>query len=176
MRIFKDGIYTNRSPGEQAQWQEQQRKWELYEKSRPLTESEVSRMLLSAQINTLPVDDNTALRMRQFYPTFASVVGQTVKQGFRFAHTDKLWRVIQPELTIQAHYPPGSGTESLYAEVCETHEGTVDDPIPYAGNMALESDKYYLQDWVIYRCIRDTEAPVYHALADLVGLYVEVTE
>ena len=44
----------------------------------------------------------------------------------------------------------------------------------YDGNMALESGKYYMQDYVIYRCTRDTINPVYHALAELVGLYVEV--
>ena len=38
----------------------------------------------------------------------------------------------------------------------------------------LESGKYYLQDYVIYRCTRDTINPVYNALADLVGIYVEV--
>ena len=42
--------------------------------------------------------------------------------------------------------------------------------------MALESGKYYIQDYVIYCCTRDTINPVYNALADLVGLYVtEVT-
>ena len=37
------------------------------ERTRPLTESEVSRMLIVQQINTLTVDDNTALRMVEFY-------------------------------------------------------------------------------------------------------------
>ena len=131
------------------------------------------RAYINGSYITLTVDDNTALRMRQFYPTFASIVGQTVKQSFRFTYGDKLWSVAQAELTIQSNYPPGTGTESLYAEVCETHEGTLNDPIPYAGNMALENGKYYLQDWVIYLCIRDTVSPVFNALADLVGQYVE---
>jgi hypothetical protein len=39
--------------------------------------------------------------------------------------------------------------------------------------MALEAGKYYVQDGVIYRCIRDTENPVYSPLAQLVGTYVE---
>lgn len=54
------------------------------------------------------------------------------------------------------------------------HAGTADDPIPYEGNMALESGKYYSQDGVVYRCTRDTGNPVFHALSELVGLYVEV--
>ena len=146
---------------------------EVYERTRPLTESEVSRMLIAQQINTLEVDDNTALRMKDFYPAFESVIGQTVKQGFKFTHGGKLWRTEQPEMTIQENYPPGVGTESLYSEVCETHAGTLEDPIPYSGNMALESGKYYMQDGKVYRCTRDTGNPVYNALSELVGLYVE---
>ena len=64
-------------------------------------------------------------------------------------------------------------TPALWTEICESHAGTEDDPIPYSGNMALEYGKYYIQDGAVYRCTRDTINPVYNALADLVGLYVE---
>lgn len=149
-------------------------KSQLMERSRHLTADEVTAMLLTQQINTLVVDDNTALRMKSFYPTFESVVGQTVKKGFKFTHGGKLWRTEQPEMVIQAHYPPGAGMESLYSEICETHTGTEDDPIPYDGNMRLEYGKYYLQDYTIYRCMRDTGNPVTHKLSELVGHYVEM--
>ena len=173
MRIFDGKTYRDMTSEEIAEMQEAQAAFEAYERTRPLTESEVSRMLIAQQINTLTVDDNTALRMKDFYPAFESVIGQTVKQGFKFTHGNKLWRTEQPEMTIQEHYPPGIGTESLYSEVCETHAGTLEDPIPYSGNMALESGKYYMQDGKIYRCTRDTGNPVYNALSELVGLYVE---
>ena len=120
------------------------------------------------------LEDNTVLQMKEFCPAFDSIIGQTVKQGFKFSYGDKLYKTIQPDLTIRSHYPPSTGTESLYTEVCETHAGTLDDPIPYSGNMALENGKHYMQDYVIYLCNRDTINPVYNALAELVGLYVEV--
>ena len=119
------------------------------------------------------INGNDALIARSMYPTFESIIGKTVKHGFKFTHGGKLWRTEQPEMTIQEHYAPGMGTESLYSEVCETHAGTLEDPIPYNGNMALESGKYYSQDGKIYRCTRDTVNPVYNALSELVGLYVE---
>ena len=119
------------------------------------------------------INGNDALTARSMYPTFESIIGKTVKQGFKFTHGGKLWKTEQPEMTIQEHYAPGMGTESLYSEVCETHAGTLEDPIPYNGNMALESGKYYMQDVKIYRCTRDTVNPVYNALSELVGLYVE---
>lgn len=174
MRIFDGKTYRDMTAEELAQMKAERRKAELIEKSRPLTTDEVNRMLITQQINTLAVDDNTALRMKEFYPKFESIIGQTIeKQGFKFTYADKLWATVQPNLTVQSHYPPGEGTESLYTEVCETHAGTVDDPVPYEGNMALEAGKHYMQDWVIYLCTRDTVNPVYNALADLVGLYVE---
>ena len=119
------------------------------------------------------INGNDALTARSMYPTFESIIGKTVKHGFKFTHGGKLWRTEQPEMTIQEHYAPGMGTESLYSEVCETHAGTLEDPIPYNGNMALESGKYYSQNSKIYRCTRDTVNPVYNALSELVGLYVE---
>ena len=147
------------------------------EKYRPLTESEVNRMLIRQQINTLEVDDNTALRMRRYYPTFSELVGQTVTKGTKFRADDSedadLYKVIQPELTIQAHYPPGVGTESLYTRIDETHDGSLYDPIPYDGNMELEAGLYYTQGGVTYLCHRSTGQPVYNALSELVGLYVE---
>ena len=85
-----------------------------------------------------------------------------------------LYKTIQPELTIQAHYPPGVGTESLYTRIDEAHDGTKYDPIPYDGNMALESGKHYTQSGMTYLCSRDTVNPVYNALSELVGIYVEV--
>lgn len=139
--------------------------WEV-PKKQP-TSYEVARMMVAQT-----ADDNTALRMKQFYPTFESIVGQKVKQGFRFRHGDYLWATVK-ELTIQKHYPPGDGMESLYTKVNETHDGTIDDAIPYSGNMALVNGLYYTQNDVIYLCTRDTGNPVYHPLAELVGLYVK---
>ena len=38
------------------------------ERGRPLTAEEVTALLIRQQINTLLVDDNKALRTREFYP------------------------------------------------------------------------------------------------------------
>lgn len=148
------------------------RKWTVKRDMRPLSQSAVTNMLIAQQINTLTVDDNTALRMKKFYPTFEDIVGKKVNKGFKFTNGDKLWSVEQPELTIQKHYPPGEGMESLYTEVNETHEGTIDDAIPYNGNMTLEKGKYYAEGEIIYHCYWDTGIPVHNPLAELVGIYV----
>lgn len=170
-----NGKTVEMSEAEIAQIQYKQKEYEAAERTRPLTESEVSRLLIAQQINTLEVNDNTALRMLEFYPAFTDMIGKTVdKSGFKVQHNGKLWATLQPTTTFQAQYEPGAtGMESLFVEICETHDGTLDDPIPYGGNMALENGKYYLQDYVIYLCTRDTVNPVYNTLSELVGIYVE---
>ena len=119
-------------------------------------------------------DDTEAIEFKWVYPPWQSCIGKTVQQGFKFTYESELYKVIQPTLTIEEHYIPSQGTESLYARIDETHAGTVDDPIPYNGNMELFNGKYYIQNGVIYKCIRDSGTPLYHNLADLVGTYVEV--
>ena len=62
---------------------------------------------------------------------------------------------------------------SLWEVINETHVGTLGDPIPYDGNMALVSGLYYVQNGVIYLCTRDTVNPVYTGLDELVGIYTK---
>ena len=173
MIIFDGKNYVELPEAEITAMKDAIAKAEAEEKHRPLTEAEVNAMLIRQQINTLTVEDATAFRMKSFYPAFSQVIGQTVKQSFKFTYDGKLYKTLQPELTIAEHYPPGTGTESLYTEICETHDGSKYDPIPYSGNMALENGKYYIQDGVTYLCKRDTGNAVYDKLSDLVGLYVE---
>ena len=120
--------------------------------------------------------DAEAMTVKSLYPTFENIIGKTVSKGFKFTYSGYLWSVVQETITIQAHYPPSDGTESLYTRIDEQHDGTKYGPIPYSGNMALEEGKYYIQSGKTYLCNRDTGNPVYHALAELAGLYVtEVT-
>lgn len=176
MKKFVNGQYLEMTEEDIAELKVMQRKFEAEERARPMTTEEVSQLLIKQQINTLPVDNNTALRMKNFYPKWADLVGTTIENaGFKFTHKDKLWATVQANYTVQAHYEPGTmGMESLFTEVCETHAGTEEDPIPYNNNMVLENGKYYMQDYILYMCNRDSGNPVYNPLAELVGLYVEV--
>ena len=166
---YINGTYQNMTTEEIAAIEAEAARYEAIERTRPFTETEVSRMLISQQINTLEVDDNTALRMVAFYPEWAENTEYTI--GYKVQRNGKLWRCRQAH-TSQAGWEPENAA-SLWTEICESHAGTLDDPIPYSGNMALESGKYYMQDGKVYRCTHDTGTPVYHALSDLVGLYVE---
>ena len=169
MKIYINGKYIDMTAEEIAAMEAEAAKFEAYERTRPLTAEEVTAMLIKQQINILNVDDNTALRMTTFYPEWAANAEYTI--GYKVQRGGRLWRCLQAH-TSQAGWEPENAA-SLWTEICESHAGTLEDPIPYNGNMALESGKYYMQDGKIYRCTRDTVNPVYNALSELVGLYVE---
>lgn len=116
------------------------------------------------------LEDADAVNAKELYPVWG--VGMAYTAGRKVRYGERLYRVLQGHTAMVGWEP--EKTPALYTEINETHAGTLEDPIPYDGNMALESGKYYTQDGVVYLCTRDTVNPVYHALADLVGLYVEV--
>ena len=132
------------------------------------------RGLIEELSTTLP--DEKALNGVELFPTYEKLVAQNavVERGFRFRYNGKLYRTEQPTHTFNGVYAPGVGTESLYSEVTLPGDGMQDKPIEYSGNMSLENGKYYTQNGVVYLCNRDTGVPVYHALTDLIGIYVEV--
>lgn len=170
MKICDNGIMRDASQEELARMRAAQREQDLRERARPLTDSEVLALLIPGVINTAQVDDNTALRMMGYYPQWAS--GADYAVGYKVQHGGKLWRCRQAHSAITGWEPPS--VASLWEQVCESHTGAEDDPIPYEGNMALTAGLYYTQDYRLYRCIRDTINPVYHRLEELVGLYVEL--
>lgn len=133
------------------------------------------------EINTLGLTDEQALEVKEMFPMWDEFVDKVITTGTRFQYEGKLYEVLQDH-TVLSHYQPSINTAALYKEVVlETNEegelnGTLENPIPYEGNMVLENGKYYSQDGVIYLCTRDSGNPVYHALKDLVGLYVEIVQ
>lgn len=178
MKKYINGQYIEMTTEEIAALEAEQRKAEIAERTRPFTETEVSRMIIAEQINTLAVDDNTALRMREYYPDFDALVKRkfTAKDAeYKFRYGDTLYKTAQPNISFVAHYPPGTGTESMYTRIDETHDGSEYDPIPYSGNMVLEQGKYYMQDGVIYYCKYGSGIPVYEHLSTLTT-FVEIVE
>ena len=85
----------------------------IIERTRPLTAEEVTAMLIRQQINGLNVDDNTALRMTEFYPEWASDTDYTA--GYKAQRGGKLWRCVQAH-TSQTGWEP-ENAPSLWAKV-----------------------------------------------------------
>lgn len=133
------------------------------------------------EMNELNLSAVDALEVVEWFPKWGVDFkeGDTVTKGTKFQYEGKLYAVLQDH-TILAHYYPSINTASLYVEVTSEYNdqgkemGTLENPTPYEGNMVLENGKYYIQDEVVYLCIRNTVNPVYHNLTDLIGLYVEI--
>ena len=142
-----------------------------------MTEQQARKYRAIIERGAQGLSDAEALTMKTLYSEWTDLAakGYTAKdKGYKFVHGGDLYKTVKDNLTFASSWVPGVGTESLYTRIDETHAGTQDDPIPYDGNMALQSGKYYTQNNILYLCNRDTVNPVYNTLAELVGLYVEV--
>ena len=169
-KVLDNGVLRDMSPEEITTMQRESRECLLRERSRSLDLADVLALLIPGVINTARADDNTALRMRTYYPQWES--GADYAVGYMVQDEGRLWRCRQAHTAIIGWEPPNAA--SLWEQVCESHTGAEDDPIPYEGSMALEQGLYYTQDGAWYQCIRDTINPVYNPLAELVGTYVEL--
>ena len=118
-------------------------------------------------VQSLP--DASALEAVVLHPVWKAGIAYTA--GYKVQYGGKLCRCRQAH-TSQDGWEP-ENVPALWEELCETHDGSLYDPIPYEGSMALENGKYYSQDGVTYLCNRDTVNPVYNPLRELVGIYVE---
>lgn len=104
------------------------------------------------KINTYDLSPSEALQVKDRYLEWET--GINVKTGERYRVEDVLWECVKDHLT-QDNWKPSTATLSLWKIVdAEEHSGTIEDPIPYKQNMALEFNKYYTQDGVLYLCIQ----------------------
>lgn len=145
-------------------------------KSSAPRQADIAKLMLMT-ISTMALDDQQSLEVKSLYPTWESFIGQTVEKDVKLQYNDKLFKVVQQHL-VQKQYPPSIDTASLYTEIVEDHAGTKEDPIPYPadGNMVIYNGKYYIENGIVYLCIRDSQQPLYTSLANVVNNYVRVVE
>lgn len=169
MKKWLNGNIVDMSDEEIAAIEAAAARYAAQERHRPLTTDEVAAMLIRQQINTIDVDDQTALRMLSYYPEWAA--GVDCPAGYKVQRGGRLCRCLQAH-TPQEGWEP-ENAPALWEYINETYTGDRYDPIPYDGNMTLTEGTYYIQSGVTYLCTRGTGQPVYNTLAELVGLYVE---
>lgn len=121
MRSFYNGAYIDMDNRAEEKLKSEYLKNEAAERSRPMTMEEVSRMLIASQINSLAVDDSTALRMREFYPLWEA--GQDYTAGFRLRYGGLLYKVLQAH-TSQETWAPDAAP-SLFAKVLIPDENVI---------------------------------------------------
>ena len=141
--------YIKPSDDEITAMQAAQHAAEVAERTRPMTESEVTRLLIAQKINSLTVEDNVALRMTEFYPEWASDTDYTA--GYRVQHGGTLYKCLQAH-TSQTGWEPDIAP-SLWAKVLIPDETVVpeweqpDSTNPYSkGDKVTHNGKTWVSD------------------------------
>lgn len=163
--------------GDFIEWSDEDKK-RLYSKTPVISEKEEQENMLQeimlASIRTtflINLSDNESIKIPLCYDEWE--VDHDYKVGDRVQDDGKLWKCKQ-EHTSQENWRPSINTASLWEVVQEQHEGTLDDPIPYDMNMEVFKDKYYIENDVVYKCIRNSLQPLYSSCSSLVGNYFEL--
>ena len=140
--------------------------------------SEISKQLQDALLDQYnkrtDITDEDALKRPLLVYEWDTYIGKSLKTGQIVSYKSKLYRVRQDISTVIEGWAPQLSTASLYEVIEVASAGTIDDPIPYTPPMEIFNGKYYTQNGVKYKCIRDSQTALSHNLADLVALYVEV--
>lgn len=141
----------------------------------------VNEMQAPVKLALTYLSDEEALTVKELFPEFESLIGQTLTKDTRLTYNGELYKTAQ-EVQVQEIYTPGSvGTESLYTHIDESHTGTLEDPIPAQKNMEYIKGKYYIDGDTIYLMNRegmeDGEGVTLQYLpSELVGQYFILAE
>lgn len=171
MKIFdykyEDGKLVELTPEEKEEFYPTQ-KGEKAEQEKTLEQM----MIASARASFLvELDDTEAAKLYLCYDPWTT--DKAYKVGDRVECDRKLWKCRQAH-TSQENWKPSIETASLWEVINVENAGTLDDPIPYDQTMTVYNGKYYLEEGIIYKCIRDSGQPLYATCASLVGNYFEV--
>lgn len=138
-------------------------------------ETSLQSMMLSSARSSFLVElpDEQAVMIPLCYDAWET--DKAYKVGDRVECDGKLWKCRQAH-TSQENRKPSIETASLWEVIDVEHAGTLEDPIPYDQTMTVYNGKYYEEEGIIYKCIRDSGQPLYATCASLVGNYFEVAQ
>lgn len=145
------------------------------EEVKSIQEEQLNKMMaVSMRVSFLKeLPDEKASMIPLCYDAWAT--DKAYKVGDRVECDGKLWKCRQAH-TSQKNWKPSIDTASLWEVIDVEHAGTLEDPIPYDQTMTVYNGKYYEEDGIIYKCIRDSGQPLYATCALLVGNYFEVAQ
>lgn len=124
------------------------------------------------RINEVPMTVEQSLELVGYFPKWEE--GKEMPIGYKVSYEGSLFEVLQAH-TSQTDWTPREA-KSLFKTVQVEAEGTEDDVIQWEQGIVLEAGKFYIDNGVKYKCIRDSGNPLYYSLDVLVGNYVEIVE
>lgn len=105
-------------------------------------------------INALDLSNNDAIKFKDYLPDWNDYVGKSLPINFKLQYNNQPYQTLQYINVVLSDQTPDI-VYSLYAIINEEHEGTLEDPIPYQQQMAIENGKYYIQYDVVYIAIQN---------------------
>lgn len=176
-----NSIYNYKIVDQQFVKIEEEEKKQLYpflypdelELEKAMQEASLQAMMTANARNSFlaELDDTDAAKLSLCYDPWTT--DKAYKVGDRVECDGKLWKCRQAH-TSQENWRPRIETASLWEVINVENAGTLEDPIPYDQTMTVYNGKYYLEEGIIYKCIRDSGQPLYATCASLVGNYFEV--
>lgn len=119
---------------------------------------------ISLKFNT-SLSDKEAMEVKNLFPIWPDGVnaeGNHV-QGQYVQYKGQLYRIEQPTVKpIESQPPDGVGMLAVYRPVDNTHEGTLEDPIPWVYGMDCFEGKYYSYEGAVYYCKGDMKPCVWY--------------
>ena len=153
--------------------------WQAYtppepEEPQATVDDQLREMLLEQYNSRTDITDSEALDRPLLIYMWDTYIGKSLKTAQCVSYNNKIYRVRQDINVVLENQYPSTNTAALYEIIELQATGTIDDPIEYTPPMEIFNGKYYIQNGVKYKCIRDSQTALSHNLADLVALYVEV--
>ena len=124
------------------------------------------------RINEVPMTVEQSLELAGYFPIWKE--GEPMPIGYKVSYDGSLFEVLQAH-TSQADWKPREA-KSLFKVVQIEAEGTEDDVIQWEQGMVLEEGKFYIDNGVKYKCVRNSGNALWYSLDVLVGNYVEIVE
>ena len=105
-------------------------------------------------INALDLSNNDTIKFKDYLPDWNDYVGKSLPKDFKFRYNNQAYKTIQSVNIVLSNQTPDI-VYALYAIINEEHKGTLEDPIPYVQQMAIEKGKYYSQYGVVYLAVQN---------------------
>lgn len=119
-----------------------------------IEEIDKAKNAIKYSINALDLSNNDTIKFKDYLPDWNDYINKSLPINFKFKYNNQAYKTIQSVNIVLDNQTPDI-VYSLYKVINEEHEGTLEDPIPYVQQMAIEKGKYYIQYDVVYLGIQD---------------------
>lgn len=120
-----------------------------------IEEIDKAKEAIKYSINSLDLSNNDTIKFIDYLPDWNDYVGKSLPINFKLQYNNQAYQTLIYINVVLSDQTPDI-VYSLYVAINEEHDGTLEDPIPYVQQMAIEKGKYYIQYDVVYIAIQST--------------------